>query len=77
MIRLVAILSLLSLTTGCIFSVGADGSSSSNCTITVNDDNSYNIRGTCPKNLRVNIGNEPKEIVIEEETEIEIETETE
>jgi hypothetical protein len=75
MIRLIAILSLLSLTTGCIFSVGAGSSSSSNCTITVNDDNSYNIRGTCPKNLRVNVAGEPKEIEIETETEIDIESE--
>ena len=73
MIRIIAILSLLSLTTGCIFSVGAGSDRASNCTITVNDDNSYNIRGTCPKNLRVNVAGEPKEIVIEEETDIETE----
>ncbi|MEQ3695616.1 MAG: hypothetical protein ABNH02_01430 [Pseudomonadales bacterium] len=71
--KLIAIAVIATLSTGCVFAVGTGGNKSSNCTITVNEDDSVTMRGECPSSMRVNVKKPAQTIEIEEVSEVEVE----
>ena len=75
--NLMALAAVAMMSTGCVFAVGTgDGNKSSNCTITVNEDDSVTLRGECPASLRVNVKKPAQTIEIEEVSEIELEVDS-
>jgi hypothetical protein len=64
--KMIAIAVVATLSTGCVFAVGTEGSVSSDCTITVNEDDSVTMRGECPSSMRVNVKKPAQTIEIEQ-----------
>ena len=64
--KMIAIAVVATLSTGCVFAVGTGGSVSSDCTITVNEDDSVTMRGECPSSMRVNVKKPAQTIEIEQ-----------
>ncbi len=64
--KIIAIAVVATLSTGCVFAVGTDSTKSSDCTITVNEDDSVTMRGECPSSMRVNVKKPAQTIEIEQ-----------